>query len=238
MPTYWRNESDYSFTEGLAPKWWAWEFLRRNADYRRDWHEKLRDYELHGEHRLPPPIKTGGTRGLSPEDPDFLLATGRFYREAWDRWNLWGYVNPSQERPTHLEFLVFVGAATLPEGFPEVPKEPQQKELTVYPHDILLRMDFRWPISRLLQEARFLLEHAQTGFRAAGYKLLRTRRMPENWRLYLRALDARADGASYKQIAEVLFPNEAGDPDRKVGETLRQARRLLKPSGYVKILRP
>lgn len=35
----WRNADTYSYTDGIGYKAWAWEFLRRNADYRDDWSE-------------------------------------------------------------------------------------------------------------------------------------------------------------------------------------------------------
>ena len=46
MPSYWRNETDYDFTEGLTHERWAWEFLRRNSEYRRDWHERFSDQRI------------------------------------------------------------------------------------------------------------------------------------------------------------------------------------------------
>ena len=36
----WRNEDDYERTKTLSAEGWAWEFLRRNPEYRKDY-EKL-----------------------------------------------------------------------------------------------------------------------------------------------------------------------------------------------------
>jgi hypothetical protein len=33
----WRHAEDYAFTADLTRHQWAWEFLRRNPDYRRQW---------------------------------------------------------------------------------------------------------------------------------------------------------------------------------------------------------
>ena len=33
----WRNAGDYAFTDILNAGQWAWEFLRRNVEYQRDW---------------------------------------------------------------------------------------------------------------------------------------------------------------------------------------------------------
>jgi len=37
--TDWRNPKNYGFTERLTAAQWAWEFLRRSPDYRREWGE-------------------------------------------------------------------------------------------------------------------------------------------------------------------------------------------------------
>jgi len=33
----WKRERDYEYTQNLTPTLWAWEFLRRNPDYRDSW---------------------------------------------------------------------------------------------------------------------------------------------------------------------------------------------------------
>jgi hypothetical protein len=33
----WRRRETYEYTRGLPRRGWAWEFLRRNPDYRREW---------------------------------------------------------------------------------------------------------------------------------------------------------------------------------------------------------
>jgi len=33
----WRHEASYAYTRALPRRGWAWEFLRRNRDFRRDW---------------------------------------------------------------------------------------------------------------------------------------------------------------------------------------------------------
>ena len=36
-PPDWRHPNDYSYTAALSAERWAWEFLRRNPEYRHDW---------------------------------------------------------------------------------------------------------------------------------------------------------------------------------------------------------
>ena len=33
----WSREADYTFTQSLSRELWAWQFLRRNPEYRADW---------------------------------------------------------------------------------------------------------------------------------------------------------------------------------------------------------
>ncbi|HEV2549416.1 MAG TPA: DUF6499 domain-containing protein [Stellaceae bacterium] len=37
----WRDASSYAYTQELSPEGWAWEFLRRNSDYRAAWSRHL-----------------------------------------------------------------------------------------------------------------------------------------------------------------------------------------------------
>ncbi|WP_246674622.1 DUF6499 domain-containing protein [Mesorhizobium sp. B4-1-3] len=39
---HWQDEAAYGYTQGLTSHGWAWEFLRRNAAFRRDLAEALR----------------------------------------------------------------------------------------------------------------------------------------------------------------------------------------------------
>ena len=37
----WRNKAVYDYTNDLDLNGWAWEFLRRNPEYRKDWKKEL-----------------------------------------------------------------------------------------------------------------------------------------------------------------------------------------------------
>ena len=40
----WRNRSHYDYTASLSRQGWAWEFLRRNPDYRQDFDRMMREH--------------------------------------------------------------------------------------------------------------------------------------------------------------------------------------------------
>lgn len=44
----WRKPAEYAFTENLTPTGWAWEFLRRNPEYREGWKTVSAALKKHG----------------------------------------------------------------------------------------------------------------------------------------------------------------------------------------------
>jgi len=55
MQRDWRNPDDYSFTQDLSPELWAWQFLRRNPDYRKDYDWFIRTWrELEADYGVAP----------------------------------------------------------------------------------------------------------------------------------------------------------------------------------------
>ena len=232
---YWRNDSDYAFTEGLSPDRWVWEFLRRNPKYREDWYEKLVAFQT--------AVAEGRAAAVvtDPDDPHFAI--WNLHHEAFEKWRLFVYLNPSQDEPEHLGFVPeMVAAATVRKDFPTADQDGswQTVEIQLTLHNAAIRFNLRQPLKRLLQHAKFLLERFQAEFKAAGGRVRRGRTLPRKWRLYLRCLDARSDGATYESMAEVFFPADTLSPNedslKKIDDTLRQARRMLRPSSYERIL--
>ena len=49
----WRKDADYEFTKDLYLNGWAWEFLRRNPEYRNDWEIELQNlYQTTPSHKI------------------------------------------------------------------------------------------------------------------------------------------------------------------------------------------
>jgi hypothetical protein len=126
------------------------------------------------------------------------------------------------------------------QDFPTLEKgDLEHLQIKLEPHEVCIRFDLRQPIGRLLEYTRFFLTVMQRQFEAVGGSVMRPRRLGDKWRLYLRALDAKSDGASYAEMAEVFFPPERVDPDadstKMVEGILRRAKRMTRPSVYAKI---
>jgi hypothetical protein len=101
--------------------------------------------------------------------------------------------------------------------------------------DVGYRFNIEYPIEPQVEAARALLENKRKALvRDRKIVPIRNRRLVakvENYRLYLRLLDARAAGASTREIATSLFPKIPNDypdwrGDRAVRDNLRAARRL------------
>ena len=103
----WREPDDYQFTAKLDDKGWAWEFLRRNPDYRKDFTERLNKFLS---------LRKAGKLGLADsgrevDDPRFYVPYDPEFGALVDfkRWGCRGYCHPDQDHP---EMLIF-----FPPGF-------------------------------------------------------------------------------------------------------------------------
>lgn len=283
MPN-WRYPDEYPSPKKLTHREWAWEFLRRNPDYRKEWEEALRDWErdlpdwqrelkerleaLRRDHpgaevelRLRieddslPPGRKSFLMAPDPLSPRFIITGSKVLPKA-SRWGLWGFVNPDLDSPrspfpgnvsSEYHEQCFPVAATAIPFMSEDPSRlsdpPRKVGLVCRPHEVVVGFNLRLPIDHQLKRAKRLLQRLQTSYRQQlGGKVQSVKRHREKWPLYLRTLDARSAHASYKEIAEELFPPERrsadSDGEKMVDNALRAARRMTKPSGYLKLLAP
>ena len=99
---------------------------------------------------------------------------------------------------------------------------------------VIFEFDVSLPIKKQLHIAeKTLLQHRQA-LKDEGVAVQETpklRRDPDEWKMLLRVLDAKAAGAKYQQIADELFPYEqSDDPNagvKKIYDKLKQAKRLV-----------
>ena len=106
----WRDAEAYDFTSKLDLLGWAWEFLRRNEEYQRDWLIELRAYFES------PRVFGGDSPAFGDKWKIFCLPNGQtlcighpeFYFHAkqiyLDKYGIDRFVNPNQDRPRHYPF--------------------------------------------------------------------------------------------------------------------------------------
>jgi hypothetical protein len=235
----WRDSANYTFAGRLSREQWAWEFLRRNPDYRREWQAFLATWEaLESAYGKPPQRDFNAWKrdprawvhaadcpaGECRVDQDKVLiecALGA-------RWGFYKFpVDPNDDDP--------VGAGRL--TWREVDTE---EVIEVGLHDeaylgtdaarIAIGFDLSLPLRPQMERAKRYLQMTQRQrvrdgrVRPASVALHRAR-----WTRLLRLLDAEAAGADRATLGEL-----AGD-EPLVG-ALAAAHRLS-DGGYRRLLR-
>jgi hypothetical protein len=229
----WRNPGDYSFPRNFPTYRWAWEFLRRNPDYREDWSTVLsrfrsktgefKDYKdwkerlLRGE-RL---VLAGELWSDNPDDPLFYFPV-----EEAEKWGLRVLVNPSTDHPADLGFHPGGTMRVLEEGASLKSRGP------AYP---IVVFDLRYQLEPQFEAFAPRLEHVR---KSLGIKLKQDKHKHHRklWLRYLRLLDADLDRRTPRQIADVLQHEDDGVNEGKIWDQLQAARKMAQPEGYLSIL--
>lgn len=203
----WRDPTDYPDGEDWTLARWRWEFVRRRDDV---WAAfdgaKEATFARKKELFARCPEMFGGVL-LAPDDPGFLAEAPLSEEIGYSR----GIPNPAigdqpfwaipwDDAPGTLNQFISDDA---PDGFARI--------------DFDLSRPLRPQIESAQRKLKFLQqEHAG--------RAVQKKRHKAKWPTYLRVLDARADGASLAQIAEILTATD-GTP-HAARDALKQARAL------------
>jgi hypothetical protein len=186
---------------------WAWEFLRRNEEYRKFWIEKVvpfnkvriwaREYDEELKLRF-------GV--LAPIDPS--VATVPRFIADYTYWRDW------RDRKDEAED----GPVTLP--------------LTKF--HVAMVVDLRLSLNTQFTRLSETTKKYQDSLKSTGEIDPKNPRKSPKYRIYLRILDAKASGARRPEIEKTLFPNATNADQyrsKKFDYHLKEARRL-RDSGY------
>ena len=235
----WRNAAEYFFPTDFPDYRWAWEFLRRNPEYRKDWEAALTRFlagtgefaaNLFDPQEFMAFLKGGGMVVVTgenwpdnPEDPGFYLPV-----EEAERWRLDHIVNPATAEPTSLFFDLDFGTVH------RMRKGASFKALG--PAFPIVQFDLRLPLKKQLEAIVEPLDRTRVLLGIA--KPHRVKHHRKLWPLYLRLLDADLDKRTPKQIADAFEPEQGvnGLTEGKVWDQLQAARRMTNPEGYLSIL--
>lgn len=201
----WQCKRAYSDAASWHDDRWRWEFYRRREDLR-DFFDEWANESRH----LP------CNQGLSPNDRGFLAYTNDTHRgEGIDRFGYIGIPNPrigdqpaAMIRPDSSFMDMFrVKRGTDPRasrGVLEVTEMQKRREYSVHlaKHELAIRFDLDKPLTPQLKHAHARLRKDQKELHS---KLLAPRKNEPKWSDYLRALDARASGATWSEITSVFF---------------------------------
>jgi Family of unknown function (DUF6499) len=195
----WRAGEAYPEHTNAPTGSWAWEFLRRNWDYRRAWqHEVLPFYDA--------------TTGLLD------ARAAATVKRLEDRFGISPPCDPRQTERQPLWRLPgmrhYLGPA------PKEPGKPVPIKLDMA--EVAIVFDLTFPIDEQLERARFVLEQRQS---EQNRKPGAQRPHSDLFASYLRILDAKDARASNAAIADVLFPKTINGP-QTVANRYRAAKQI------------
>jgi hypothetical protein len=273
----WRDATCYAYLDeppgtdaagnptGMTRERWAWEFLRRNADYQREWEQLLASGAAD---------EIIAQEEITRDHPHLYIYSQPPLESQ--RWGLVVYCNPRTPQPRSLCFPRSFGRIILGTLLKHFQRKSEPPDHTVIKRSIrggllenfrrdtaVTRHDLRsqsYPLTLTEEQAAVIFDLSQPldpQLKAVGVSLRKyqehyiekreitktvTRHHVNNWVRYLRALDAQATGASLDAIAEVLLPQHSNTYPEYMGrkravDTLQQARTLV-DGGYRKILLP
>lgn len=240
----WRNPADYPAPEGTSPRRWAWEFLRRNPDYRADWEafaNRLRAaagtrpaLALAVRHELNGEIADENSRLMltawfvEHEQLEEGIDNGRPVRAPFDRWlaRKWGLrqlENPEGIQPPQWETTT--SAISLPGPYADH-LTPEGRDRT---GKVALTFDVSLPMAPQIESAANYLRIVADRWQQANPQPPRGRANKTDATSFvemLRILDADAECTADPDIIAALWPGQDnGYPDYPLRKRLATRRR-------------
>lgn len=218
----WRNSVNYGDVSSWSKSKWRWEFYRRNGRLREYFDanaEETYEYNLKLYSRgLGTNHEINANLVLRPDQPGFCATVTMESREEF------GYSaipNPRiSNQPLNAIHAWMNPAPIFHHAFGKQLIDGKQRFAIDCPvGKLAVVFDLDAPLAIQLKSAKRRLEWEQS---ERSGKKLQKRRRPENWFIYLRVLDARADSASWNEISEIL-PDTGDKTPQSARDTWKQA---------------
>ncbi len=223
----WRDAANYGETRNWSLSRWRWEFFRRNDELRAYFVTAFNELmEIREEYYAELTSRDNSFR--EPPNLPYFLPHERGFTLPLSQESLtkFGYRHLADPRiPNQMEWAIEVDVGYKVHIYQDSnPWEDGTGIFGVKYTNAHLAVGFRLdqPLNDQLKQAKDTLELMQKNVFG---KKLQTKRFKENWILYLRVLDARADGASLSQIAKLL-PVTLSRTAQNARDVLKQAKAL------------
>jgi len=229
----WRRLEEYDFCDALTREQWAWEFLRRNRDYRREWRRFIETWRaLEADYGRPPNRDfcawKNDPRAWVPAEEcgegDCRIDGGKVLIECalGARWGFHKFPpDPADDDPVGEGRLTW--RPLPPEPLPEAGQAWRPGLETM-----ALVFDLSLPLKSQLEQARRQLQMEAARRRRQGLVPKRVATLKEEWKGLLRLIDAEAAD----ERADLFMLEPRGDADSQ----WRRARAMMN-GGYLRILR-
>jgi hypothetical protein len=198
-PPDWTNAGHYPDPNKTSPLQWAWEFLRRNQEYQDLW-EKL----IESKYKRLKATKALRRPALMFERKFHITKTYFFPPPC-----------PSENDPTGLSFdVAFILERSPSDAGPAIPLN-----YGIDSGEMMVVFNLNYPVMRQLKVVREALLSTSKEHKNVVPKF---RRRIEHYQTYLRLLDARAAGASRKEILATLYRTQTNSyPNYCANKSLR-----------------
>ncbi len=206
----WRLADDYGFTERLSGAQWAWEFLRRNPDYRREWKIFNETWQLLETAYGRPPNRDFCAWKLDPRswvaasecsESDCRIEGDKVLIECamGARWGFYKFPpDPADDDPVGEERLAWREFSIAPRLVEEPGDEWRAEEAAIL-------FDLAIPLrSQLVQAKRRLQIEQSRRIKAGKITAPKMSAQRVHWCLWLRLLDAVESGAENVMMAQQL----------------------------------
>jgi len=231
----WRIKDDYKYVSSSSLseiEFYAWQFLRRNPEYQRDYEKELAKY-YERERNTPPDERGFGLFwGLLPEDPNIAA-----------KWGLQALINPNENSP----FILFdrkYGRLILGKNYRTLIGYPEEyesvSESMVPDNKVAIVFEMRLAITPQIKFAKKkLIEFQKEIKKTTSIKIKRfIKPRVSLWRDFLRVYDAYTEGIKRKEIASIIFPKDKNiypnyNASKKVASYKKKADKLIN-GGYKK----
>jgi len=222
----WRNPEHYAYVAKLENTSLAWEFLRRNPEYRADVGSWLPQWLA---------LDKVGCEKLELWEP--VEAKMERLCEKWKLWPVFGLGIPNSRRPPNFKNLQVPLGPDIVGWSINGEIEDYSSSLGDYGPAVTLRIHLNQPVSEQLKATKKIIESVAEAYGVKPPRLCHkdVRRQDRKYPLYLQILDARLEGASLAVIAKALY-----GPDREAYEAARDDTRTavgLAQGGYLGLCR-
>jgi len=234
----WHETTNYNISENWSFYRWRWEFFRRRSDLREYFdgsaNETYRRYENLNDKPFPRQSEAGFCAIVDVETREKFGYSALPNPRIGDQPSnvLWTWAGDGAGNIIHGDWegddigslLEFAGVQLSDEQNFILRGLKKFKAAKIGMSEIAITFDLDKPLGPQIDHAQMLLREEQ---KMRHEKLLQKRRRQELWPAYLRVLDARADGATWAQIAAILPSHAASRTPQDASRFHKQACELM-----------
>lgn len=223
----WRNPDDYAYLKDCDLHQWAWEFLRRNKDFRRAYFALEFALEETSKREALEIAQEEPVAAETSQDPHRRTTFWKLYIAASAPWGLISPADPRCDFHTARALFKHRAGVEILSSW----ETNKNENWPGYPDVVALKFDLNYSVEISIEIAaeqlRRFSQHLRENSKYQPRTPKKTRRFHrDSFPLYARILDAALAGASDGEITNALFAGHRGDPRRSMTKVRETANRM------------